>query len=127
MKRITVCRDCCCGSVRKVPALDHDEQIRRLAEVADVRVTECLDVCDQANVLIVQPTPEGRAAGGRPVWLALVNDEDATADVAEWVRAGGPGLVPLPPILELYRFTPPRRLPPREVDPPMTNTSTARR
>ena len=99
MKRITVCRDCCCGSVRKVPALDHDEQIRRLAEVADVRVTECLDVCDQANVLIVQPTPEGRAAGGRPVWLALVNDESATADVAEWVRAGAsrPGSVAADP------------------------------
>ncbi|WP_218009193.1 hypothetical protein [Herbidospora cretacea] len=83
MKRITVCRDCCCGSARKVPHLNHDEQIRRLREVAEVRVTECLDVCDQANVIVVQPTPEGRAAGGRPVWLAFVNDENATADVAE--------------------------------------------
>ncbi|TDC08052.1 (2Fe-2S) ferredoxin domain-containing protein, partial [Nonomuraea longispora] len=70
MRRITVCRDCCCGSVRKVPGLDHDEQTRQLAEVAEIRVSACLDVCDQANVIVVQPTPEGRAAGGRPVWLA---------------------------------------------------------
>ncbi|WP_030452453.1 hypothetical protein [Herbidospora cretacea] len=107
--RVTVCRDCCCGSARKVPHLDHDEQIRLLGEVAEVRVTECLDVCDQANVIVVQPTPEGRAAGGRPVWLAFVNDGHATADVAEWIRAGGPGLAPMPPILELHRFNGPRR------------------
>ncbi len=43
------------------------------------------------------------------MWLAFVNDESATADVAAWIRAGGPGLAPLPPILELHRFTPPRR------------------
>ncbi|MFI6484778.1 (2Fe-2S) ferredoxin domain-containing protein [Nonomuraea sp. NPDC050663] len=94
-----------------MPRLDHDEQIRKLAQVADIRVTDCLDVCDQANVLVVQPTPEGRAAGGRPIWLALVNDEQATADIADGVRAGGPGLAPMPAILESHRFTPPHRLP----------------
>ena len=30
-----------------------------------LRASECLDVCDQANVVVVQPSPAGRAAGGR--------------------------------------------------------------
>ncbi|WP_157556066.1 hypothetical protein [Herbidospora yilanensis] len=45
----------------------------------------------------------------RPVWLVFVNDGHSTADVAEWTRAGGPGPVPLPPILELHRFSGPCR------------------
>jgi (2Fe-2S) ferredoxin len=107
--RVTVCRDCCCGST-KVTGVDHAEQLARLRQDAPVRISECLDVCDQANVIVVQPSAEGRAAGGRPVWLALVNSRDATEDIAAWVRAGGPGLTPPPPILDLHIFTPPRRV-----------------
>ncbi|MFB9465241.1 (2Fe-2S) ferredoxin domain-containing protein [Streptomyces cinereospinus] len=106
--RVVVCRDCRCGS-RKVTGVDHAEQTARLARDAPVRITGCLDVCDQANVIVVQPSAEGRAAGGRPVWLGLVNDSAATEDVAAWVRAGGPGLAALPDILDLYVFTPRRR------------------
>ncbi|MFF4778721.1 hypothetical protein [Microtetraspora fusca] len=108
MTGIVVCRGCCCGSSRKVPRLDHDEQVRRLAQVADVRVTDCLDVCEQANVVVVRPSPAGRAAGGRPVWLALVNQPEAADDIAEWIRAGGPGLAELPAVLGLYVFEGPR-------------------
>ena len=87
------------------PGLDHDEQVRRLSEVAEVRVTDCLDVCERANVIVVQPSPAGRAAGGRPVWLGLVNQPDAAEDIAAWIRAGGPGLAPIPDILTLHLFT----------------------
>ncbi|MFJ4468383.1 (2Fe-2S) ferredoxin domain-containing protein [Streptomyces sp. NPDC089424] len=104
--RVVVCRDCCCGSP-KVTGVDHAAQTARLAEDAPVLVTDCLDACDQANVVVVRPSSEGRAAGGRPVWFGLVNDPAATEDVAAWVRAGGPGLVALPDILELHVFTPP--------------------
>ncbi|MEU0126402.1 MULTISPECIES: (2Fe-2S) ferredoxin domain-containing protein [unclassified Streptomyces] len=106
--RIVVCRDCCCGSP-KVTGVDHAAQTARLRTEAPVRVSECLDVCDQANVVVVQPSAAGRAAGGRPVWLGLVNDPDATEDIAAWVRAGGPGLASRPEILDLYTFLPPRR------------------
>ncbi|MGW4287969.1 (2Fe-2S) ferredoxin domain-containing protein [Streptomyces sp. NPDC004673] len=106
--RIVVCRDCCCGSP-KVTGVDHAAQAARLAESAPVRISECLDVCDQANVIVVQPSAAGRAAGGRPVWLGLVNDPDATEDILGWVRDGGPGVAPLPDILDLYAFKPPRR------------------
>jgi hypothetical protein len=40
------------------------------------------------------------------VWLGLVNDPAATEDVVSWVRQGGPGVAPLPDILDLYVFTP---------------------
>ncbi|WP_406840073.1 (2Fe-2S) ferredoxin domain-containing protein [Streptomyces sp. AHU1] len=106
--RVVVCRDCCCGSP-KVTGVDHAVQTARLRADVPVRISECLDVCDQANVVVVQPSAAGRAAGARPVWLGLVNDPDATEDIVTWVRAGGPGVAPPPDILDLYTFTPPRR------------------
>ncbi len=106
--RVVVCRDCCCGTA-KVTGVDHAAQTARLRAEVPVRVSACLDVCDQANVIVVQPSSAGRAAGARPVWLGLVNDPAATEDIAAWVRAGGPGIAPRPEILDLYAFAPPRR------------------
>ncbi|MDX3073811.1 (2Fe-2S) ferredoxin domain-containing protein [Streptomyces sp. NPDC088354] len=107
---VSVCRDCCCGT-EKVPGVDHAAQLAGLEEalggVCRVRVTDCLDVCEQANVVVVQPSPRGRAAGGRPVWLGLVNDPGAVRDITAWVRAGGPGLAEPPEVLELYAIRPP--------------------
>ncbi|OIJ99614.1 hypothetical protein BIV24_04590 [Streptomyces colonosanans] len=102
-----VCRDCCCGTV-KVPG-DHAAQSARLRATVPVRISECLDVCEQANVIVVQPSAAARRAGARPVWLGLVNDTDATEDVITWVRAGGPGAAPMPEILDLYVIAAPRR------------------
>jgi hypothetical protein len=110
---VIVCRGCCCGTA-KVPGLDHPAQLAdlrgRLEAAATVRPVNCLDTCEHANVIVVQPSAEGRRAGGRPVWLGLVNDPDATADIAAWVRAGGPGLADPPDILDLYAFSPSRRI-----------------
>jgi (2Fe-2S) ferredoxin len=106
--RVVVCRDCCCGSP-KVSGVDHEGQTARLTEQVLVRISGCLDVCEHANVIVVQPSAVARATGARPVWLGLVNDPDATDDIAAWVEAGGPGVAPCPDILDLYVFTPPRR------------------
>ncbi|GGN46466.1 (2Fe-2S) ferredoxin domain-containing protein [Streptomyces fuscichromogenes] len=110
---VTVCRGCCCGT-DKIPGVDHSAQLAtlksELGSVARVRAVNCLDACEQANVIVVQPSSAGRAAGGRPVWLGLVNDPDATADIADWVAAGGPGLADPPDILDLYEFAPSRRV-----------------
>ncbi|MFJ3279698.1 (2Fe-2S) ferredoxin domain-containing protein [Streptomyces halstedii] len=106
--RVVVCRDCCCGTP-KVTGVDHSAQTARLRAEVPVRVSACLDVCEQANVIVVQPSAEGRAAGARPVWLGLVNDPDATEDIVAWARAGGPGVAPRPDILDLYAITPARR------------------
>ncbi|MEV6840242.1 (2Fe-2S) ferredoxin domain-containing protein [Streptomyces sp. NPDC051133] len=110
---VTVCRGCCCGT-GKVPGVDHAAQLaglrRALEGTAQLRVTDCLDACEHANVVVVQPSAAGRAAGGRPVWLGLVNDPDATEDIAAWAEAGGPGLVDPPGVLDLYAFSPSRRV-----------------
>ncbi|MER5781231.1 (2Fe-2S) ferredoxin domain-containing protein [Streptomyces mobaraensis] len=110
---VTVCRGCCCGTP-KVPGVDHAAQLRALRGALDgtaaVRVTDCLDACEQANVIVVQPSRAGREAGGRPVWLGLCNDPDVPADVAAWTEAGGPGLADPPGVLDLYVFTPSRRV-----------------
>lgn len=110
---VTVCRGCCCGT-DKVPGVDHAAQLAalrtELSSDARVRAVNCLDACEQANVIVVQPSTAGRAAGGRPVWLGLVNDPEATADIAAWIRAGGPGLAETPEILDLYAFAPSRRI-----------------
>jgi (2Fe-2S) ferredoxin len=110
---VTVCRGCCCGTP-EVPRLDHTAQLadlsQSLADVATVRRTDCLDACERANVIVIQPSAEGRQAGGRPVWLGLVNDPHAAADITAWVTAGGPGLADPPDILDLYTFNPSRRV-----------------
>ncbi|MFF9073160.1 (2Fe-2S) ferredoxin domain-containing protein [Streptomyces sp. NPDC014872] len=110
---VSVCRGCCCGTP-KIPDVDHAGQLavlrRTLADVATVRAVDCLDACEQANVVVVQPSAQGRAAGGRPVWLGLVNDPDTVTDIVAWVEAGGPGLVDPPGILDLYAFRPSRRV-----------------
>ncbi|MFE0494422.1 hypothetical protein CLM85_10945 [Streptomyces albidoflavus] len=110
---VTVCRGCCCGTP-KVPGLDHAAQLRDLRQALDgtatVRGTDCLDACERANVIVVQPSAEGRRAGGRPVWLGLVNDPGAVADITAWVENGGPGLTDAPDILDLYTFRPSRRV-----------------
>ncbi|WP_326847345.1 (2Fe-2S) ferredoxin domain-containing protein [Streptomyces kaniharaensis] len=96
---VTLCRGCCCGTP-KVQGLDHRAQLTDLREslagVATVRPTDCLDACEQANVIVVQPSVEGRKADGRPVWLGLVNDPEAARDITARVQAGGPGMADPP-------------------------------
>ena len=46
---VTVCRDCCCGSARKHPRVDHDAQLDPLPLGVDGRpVTELLRPAYQA-------------------------------------------------------------------------------
>ncbi|WP_433224060.1 hypothetical protein ACQP00_31215 [Dactylosporangium sp. CS-047395] len=108
---MTVCRDCCCGSARKHPGVDHDRQLDRLRSALPaphrVRTSQCLDVCDQSNVVVVHPAPAARRAGARPAWFGLVLDDVVADDIAAWITAGGPGRAPLGAILELSVIAPP--------------------
>ncbi|WP_436801070.1 hypothetical protein [Streptomyces coeruleorubidus] len=72
----------------KVTGVDHTAQTERLPAAGPVRISACLDVCDQANVIVAQPSAEGRAAGARPVGLGLVDDPAATVRHAS---TGTPG------------------------------------
>ncbi len=102
---VTVCRDCCCGSRPKHPQVDHDAQLDRVRSALGrdhrVRTSDCLDVCAQSNVFVVNPAPAARRAGARPVWFGLVLDDAVLTDLIEWIQAGGPGKAKLPSVLEL--------------------------
>ncbi|MBR8740227.1 (2Fe-2S) ferredoxin domain-containing protein [Nocardiopsis sp. MG754419] len=105
--KLTVCRGCCCGTKKKVPGVDHKAQLARLSAIDDhaarrvpVRTSKCLGICFQANVVVVQPSAEGRAAGGRPVWLGAITEDKLLDAVDDWIFEGGPGVAPLPAVLE---------------------------
>lgn len=110
---VTVCRGGNCGTP-KVPGIDHAVQLAQLrqslAATAQVRASDCLDACEYANVIVVQPSPAGRRAGGRPVWLGLANDPGIADDITAWIQAGGPGLADPPGMLDLYVINPARRV-----------------
>lgn len=78
---------------REDPAADHEGQLDQLrqslnATTAKVRLTDCLGVCEQCNV----------------------HDLKAIDDITTWITAGGPGLADPPTALDLYEFTPSRRI-----------------
>ena len=97
---VLLCRDCCCGTA-KHPDVDHDAQRAALEALDDrdgrhgprirVRVVDCLDECQNSNVVVVRDFTARRSAGRRPsdVWLGGVLDPETTAEVVAWVRDGG--------------------------------------
>ena len=44
-------------------------------------------MCEQASVVVVSSSAAGRAAAGRPVWLGLVGDVEATDELGEPARS----------------------------------------
>ncbi|MDQ0939665.1 MULTISPECIES: (2Fe-2S) ferredoxin domain-containing protein [unclassified Streptomyces] len=111
---LVVCRGCCCGDGRKNPGTDHEGQLARLRAAAAgsggrlaVRTSDCLGPCGQANVIVVQPSSEGRRRGARAAWVGWALDDDATDDVLAWAIAGGPGLAEPPATLALQLIPPP--------------------
>lgn len=108
---VTVCRGCCCGTRGKHPEVDHDRQLGRLrAEVPGrLRVSGCLDLCDDSNVVVVCPSAVGRRTGARPVWLVDILDDRLVTEIVQWVRAGGPGVADLPAGLGEHAVLPPRQ------------------
>ena len=99
---ISVCRGCCCGTSAKHPDVDHDRHLAALQRAAGgrVRVAQCLAHCELSNMVVVNPSPAGRARGGRPTWLGEVLTDHEVGLVVGWVEEGGPGVVPLPPGLD---------------------------
>ncbi|MEE2053467.1 (2Fe-2S) ferredoxin domain-containing protein [Nocardiopsis tropica] len=86
--------------------MDHKAQLARLGAIEDhsgrtvpVRTSKCLGICFEADVVVVQPSREGRAAGGGPVWLGRVTEDELLEAIDDWIFDGGPGLAPLPAVL----------------------------
>ncbi|KRA32336.1 MULTISPECIES: hypothetical protein [unclassified Nocardioides] len=105
---VLLCRDCCCGTTKKHPAIDHSAQRDAIEALDDpagrrgprirVRVVDCLDECDRSNVVLVRDFtyfPGGRRP--KDTWLGGVLSEATTDEVVDWVREGGavpPSLAP---------------------------------
>ncbi|GGT56525.1 hypothetical protein [Streptomyces purpureus] len=111
---LVVCRGCCCGDARKHPGTDHDGQLARLREAAaasggrlQVRTSDCLGPCAQANVIVVQPSTEGRRKGARAAWVGFSLDDDVLDDILAWSAAGGPGIAQPSAALALQLIDPP--------------------
>ena len=107
---VRVCRDCCCGTERKHPGVDHDGLLSRLEDAtrgrARVLRSACLLACEESNVVVVNPSPAGRRAGARPVWLGAVLDEETVDAISGWVARGGPGFAAPGPEVEQRVFAP---------------------
>lgn len=106
--RVTVCRDCCCGTRRKHPDTDHAGQMARLRELAHrsggsivVRTADCLDTCEHSNVMVVHGT-------GKPTWFGFILTDVIMDALTEWVGAGA-DRSRVPAALAPHRITPPVR------------------
>jgi hypothetical protein len=108
--RVTVCRGCCCGDPDVNPGVDHDALLRdlitRLRGTAEVRVSDCLLLCEEADVVVVSPSAAQRRTGARATWFSSVLDVAVNTLIVEWVRTGGPGRA-LTPGLRSHVTSPP--------------------
>ena len=108
---VTVCRGCCCGDSGVHPGVDHADLLHdlttELRDSARVRVSDCLLLCGEANVVVVSPPSGARRAGARATWFKTVLDRDANRLIADWIRTGGPGQ-PVSSLLRPHLTSPPR-------------------
>ena len=84
-------------------------QLGRLREVAargvaGLHEVECLDQCNQGDVVVVRPCATGRRRGGRPVWFSGLAGDGPTGTLEEWLRGGGPGESEMPSTLAELRI-----------------------
>lgn len=91
--RVLLCDDCCCGTERKHPGVDHAAIRERLGSaVASTggrsRRVDCLGVCERSNVVVVKT----RSAG--TFWVGEVLDEPVVAALEAWIRQGASLPVP---------------------------------
>lgn len=89
---LTACALCAGETLGESP----DGQLGRLRAVAargaaSLHEVECLDQCNQGDVVVVRPCPTGRRLGGRPVWFSGLAGDERTAVLEAWLREGGPG------------------------------------
>lgn len=108
---LLLCRGCCCGTTAKVPRLDHLAQEDALLAVAsgdvEVRVVDCLDECDRANVAVVRRPQLPRKE--RDLWLGGLTTARATDALAGWLRDGAAGTPPRELAGRVFRHLPPRK------------------
>jgi hypothetical protein len=91
---VLLCDDCCCGTDRKHPGVDHRGFHARLSSAAvsaggRSRRVDCLGVCERSNVVVVKSPSAGT------FWIGEVLDEQTVAALETWIRQGAPLPVPV--------------------------------
>lgn len=106
---VHVCRDCCCGTWRKHPEVDHSAQLETLTRTVDslpggqIKTTKCVGECRHSNVLIIRRFLHGRTL---TTWLGNILRERQTLALCQWLTQGAYQDLPLPSSLKRYAFTP---------------------
>jgi (2Fe-2S) ferredoxin len=101
---ITACSLCSGETLGPSDAVDGG-QLARLRSIeagglARLTLSECLDECERGDVVVVRPRPGRRSgADARPAWFERLAGDRLTAELASWLRAGGPGAAEMPPAL----------------------------
>ena len=81
----------------------------RAKEAFDTIVADCLDRCDDSNVVLLRPSRAAKRAGGKPLWLGGVLSAAHTELLCGWLRRGGPAVEAPPRSLLGLRLRPARR------------------
>ena len=107
---VLVCRDCCCGTVRKHPDVDHDAQFAELEAAVglwghgEARITGCMGQCSESNIVQVKRRVAG--AHGRlereTLWFGRVLDAPSTSVLTGWIAQGCPAAPPAPLVPHLF-------------------------
>jgi hypothetical protein len=100
---LTVC-SLCAGETLGEADLREGGQLGRLRDLADrgaatLHEVECLDQCNQGDVVVVRPCSAARRRGGRPAWFSGIAGDEQTDALEGWLRSGGPGRQELPSAL----------------------------
>ncbi|HSE07881.1 MAG TPA: hypothetical protein VLB29_04385 [Nocardioidaceae bacterium] len=76
-------------------------RLRNIAARGSATLTEveCLDQCNQGDVVVARPCALGRRRGVGPVWFSGVAGDELTDVLEDWLREGGPGHRDLPEVL----------------------------
>lgn len=84
---VLVCRGCCCGTVRKHPHVEHAKHLAHLQHATNVgggqlRIVDCLDVCQRSNVVVV------RRHGHPATWIGDLHTDTAIETLSRWIESG---------------------------------------
>ncbi|QUC01951.1 MULTISPECIES: hypothetical protein [Cellulosimicrobium] len=106
---LTACR-LCAGETLGQADTHPGGQLERVCAIAasgDARLTvvDCLDACERGDVLVARPVPAVRAAQP-PIWFERLAGDGLTTELHSWLRAGGPGVAPLPARLSTHVIHP---------------------
>jgi (2Fe-2S) ferredoxin len=112
IRRVKICRGCCCGvKTGQKNGAELREQALLMLEGAGIQVerTECLGPCDQGDIVVVLPTPSERRRGYKPIWLGRMHSFTLTTLLAELLLKGFFESFEKYPELKERKIQPPRK------------------